>query len=73
LRLRLGPPIAIVNVGTLETPELLTPGVHCWTASRHPWIAVPDGGPAYAGDYDVDQVWSEEAKARIGAALDQGT
>jgi hypothetical protein len=36
----LGPRVPIINLGTLEVPERLAPDVHCWTASKHPWILI---------------------------------
>ncbi len=65
----LGPRIRIINVGTLDRAQSLTPDVHCWTASRHPWVQIPEGIPAFGGDYDTDFVWDAEARTRIAAAL----
>ncbi|WGF88501.1 GFA family protein [Marinivivus vitaminiproducens] len=65
----LGEAIAIVMVGTLDEAGRIVPDVHCYTATRHPWVVLPAGVPAYEGDYDHEQVWSAEAKERIGRAL----
>lgn len=67
----LGESIALVNVGTLDRGEQIVPDVHCFTASKHPWVTVPEGVPVYPEDYDSDAVWSAEAKARLAAALNR--
>jgi hypothetical protein len=65
----LGEAIALVNVGTLDRSERISPDVHCYIATKHPWVVLPPGVPAFEGDYDSDAVWSAEAKARLGAVL----
>lgn len=65
----LGASIRIVNVGTLNKPDLISPDVHCWTQSKHPWVVIPEDLPSYLQDYDSDVVWTEEAKNRLQAAL----
>lgn len=65
----LGPAVPLINVGTLDASERVQPDVHCWTASKHPWIVLPEGVPAFPGNYDSDAVWSEEAKARLAAVF----
>jgi hypothetical protein len=65
----LGDAIALISAGTLDDGERLSPDVHCFTATKHPWIALPADVPAFAGDYDSAKVWSEEAAARIASAM----
>ena len=36
-----------VRVGTLDVADTVAPDVHYFTRSKHPWIAVPEGVPAY--------------------------
>jgi hypothetical protein len=69
---RLGPAIALVNAGAFDDATLFAPEVHCHTASKHPWVALPDGVPAFAADYDHDRVWSDAVKARLSEALSVG-
>ena len=65
----LGDRIAIVPVGILDEASAFTPDIHCFTATRHPWVVLPEDRPCFAGDFDADAVWPAAAKARIGAAL----
>lgn len=46
------------------------PDVHCFTASRQAWLALPQGAPAYAEDYDFEAVLSAEQQARAAALLE---
>jgi hypothetical protein len=65
----MGDAVAFVFVGTLDEPALLVPTVHCYTASKAAWVTLDPAVPAYEGDYDIDRVWSDAAKARIAAAM----
>lgn len=56
--------VAFVRVGTLEEPHLLSPDIHIFTASKQPWVAIPDGVPAVPGYYDLRQYWPEESLER---------
>jgi hypothetical protein len=66
---QLGDAIVHVCVGTLDEADHLSPDVHCFTATKHPWVTLPDGVPAFAGDYDAAKVWTAEASGRIAAAM----
>lgn len=66
----LGERIAFVSAGVLDVAERYVPDVHCHTASRHPWVRLPDDRPEYEGDYDADVVWSPEMHRRISACLE---
>src|SRR5688572_15686795 len=41
-----GPVIKFVRVGTLDEPDLLPPDIHIFTASKQPWVVIPEGTPA---------------------------
>jgi hypothetical protein len=48
-----GPITKFVRVGTLDNPDLLPPDVHIFTASKQPWVPIPEGGVdqlTFAGD-----------------------
>ncbi len=64
-----GEVIRFVRVGTLDEGEALAPDAHFFTRSKHPWIVLPDGVPAYETlPLDGDgSLWNEEAKARLAA------
>lgn len=64
-----GPVVAFVRVGTLDNPDLLPPDVHIFTASRQPWVVLPEGTPAFAEYYEREQVWSTQSLARRLALL----
>lgn len=36
-----------VRVGTLDEGERLAPSAHYFTRSKHPWVTIPDGVPAW--------------------------
>ncbi len=64
-----GPVTKLVRVGTLDDPDLLPPDVHIFTASKQPWIVLPDGVPAFTEFYDREQVWPPESLQRRLAIL----
>jgi hypothetical protein len=59
-----GERIKFVRVGTLDRPDLLPPDIHIFTASKQPWLVLPDSVPAVAEYYDREQFWSSESLAR---------
>lgn len=64
-----GPVVKFVRVGTLDDPDLLPPDIHIFTASKQPWVVIPDGAPAVAEYYDRDKYWPEESLVRRRAIL----
>ena len=50
------PGLAIVRAGTVDGSEGLSPRLHIFTSTKQPWIALPDGVPAYAENASLD-VW----------------
>ena len=66
-----GPVITFVRVGSLDTPDLLPPDVHIFTASKQPWVILPGGTPSFAEYYDRQSVWRADALARRQAVLPQ--
>jgi len=59
-----GPVVSFVRVGTLDDPDLLPPDVHIFTASKQPWVVIPEGMPAFSEYYERDKVWPAESLAR---------
>lgn len=43
-----GDSLRFVRAGTLDEPWRLAPDAHYFVRSKHPWIVLPDGVPAYA-------------------------
>jgi hypothetical protein len=64
-----GPVVKFVRVGTLDYPDLLPPDVHIFTASKQPWVVLPEGTPAVAQYYEREQLWPAESLARRHALL----
>ena len=60
----LGALARFVRAGTLDDPGLLPPDVHIYTASKQPWVVLPEGVPAFAEYYDAQKVWSPESLER---------
>jgi hypothetical protein len=58
-----------LRVGTLDDPELLPPDVHIFTASKQPWVIIPQGSPAFVEYYERDTLWPPESLARRQALL----
>jgi hypothetical protein len=65
----LGDAFVFVYAGTLDEAERLSPDVHCFTGTKHPWVVIPNGVPAFEGNYDETGVWSAEARTRLEAAM----
>jgi len=64
-----GPVTKFVRVGTLDEPDLLPPDVHIFTASKQPWVAIPEGTPAFEEYYEREKLWPPESLARREAVL----
>lgn len=56
--------VKFVRVGTLDTPDLLPPDIHIFTASKQPWVILPDGVPAVPEYYDRADYWPADSLAR---------
>ncbi|MCF7220661.1 GFA family protein [Marilutibacter chinensis] len=65
----LGTRVALVFTGTLDQPGRLTPGAHCFTRSKLPWVVLPSDVPAAEGHYDSEACWPREGQERLGVAL----
>jgi hypothetical protein len=64
-----GEAIRFVRVGTLDDPDRLPPDIHIFTASKQPWIVIPEGTPAVAEYYDRRKFWPAESLARYHAIV----
>lgn len=61
--------LRFVRVGTLDDPAAIAPDVHIYTRSKLPWVALPEGTPAFEAYYDSKTLWPAESLARRRAAL----
>jgi hypothetical protein len=59
-----GPAVAFVRVGTLDAPDHLPPDIHIFTASKQPWVVIPEGHAAVAEYYDLKEHWAPDALER---------
>jgi hypothetical protein len=64
-----GPVTKFVRVGTLDNPDLLPPDVHIFTASKQPWVTIPESTPAFEEYYEREKLWPPESLARREALL----
>jgi hypothetical protein len=64
-----GDSVSFVRVGTLDEPDRVPPDIHIFTASKQPWVVLPQGTPAVAEYYDRKQYWPAESLARRAALL----
>ena len=59
--------LRFVRVGTLDDPDRLPPDIHIFTASKQPWVVLPEGTPAVAEYYQASRMWPKESLERRGA------
>jgi hypothetical protein len=60
--------VRFVRVGTLDEPDRLAPDIHIFTASKQPWVVLPDGVPAVPEYYDAKKYWPQESLERWAVA-----
>ena len=56
--------VNFVRVGTLDQPDRVPPDIHIYTASKQPWVVIPEGAVALPEYYSKDDYWPEESLAR---------
>ncbi|OOG39886.1 GFA family protein [Polaromonas sp. A23] len=66
-----GPSVRFVRVGTLDEPDHLPPNIHIFTASKQPWVVLPEGTPAVPAYYDRKIYWPAASLARREALLEK--
>ena len=52
-----GTKLHFIRVGTLDDPDQLPPDIHIFTASKQPWVLLPEGAPQVPAYYDSKQHW----------------
>ncbi|HMB76008.1 MAG TPA: GFA family protein [Kiloniellaceae bacterium] len=62
-----GEALKFLRVGTLDDPDRLPPDLHIFTASKQPWVVLPEDAPAFPAFYDRKAIWSAESLARLKA------
>jgi hypothetical protein len=56
-----------IRVGTLDDSAACPPDVHIFTASKQPWVVLPEGAEAFEAFYpgrDVPRLYGEDGAAR---------
>ena len=66
-----GPAVKFVRIGTLDDPDALPPDIHLYTASKQPWVVLPEGTPAFPEYYDRQLQWPAASLERRRALLPQ--
>jgi hypothetical protein len=64
-----GDKLHFVRVGTLDEADRLPPDIHIFTASKQPWVLIPNGQPAVDEYYDRKKYWPEESLERLKQIL----
>ena len=59
-----GDKACFVRVGTLDEPDRLPPDIHVFTASKQPWVVIPEGTPAFEAFYSAKEDWPADSLAR---------
>src|SRR5271157_4654864 len=62
-------PLSFVRVGTLDEPSALPPDIHIYTRSKLPWVALPEGVPAFEAYYDSKKLWPAASLERRRTVL----
>ena len=57
--------LSFVRVGTLDTPDVLPPDIHIYTASKQPWVILPPDIPVFEEYYQRSEQLSEASLARL--------
>ncbi|HMA15703.1 MAG TPA: GFA family protein [Kiloniellaceae bacterium] len=53
-----------VRVGTLDDPDRLPPDIHIFTASKQPWVVLPQRALVFEEYYDRETCWPADSLAR---------
>ncbi len=52
-----GDKVRFVRAGTLVAPDLVPPEIHIFTATKQPWVQLPEGAKAFPVYYDSSKEW----------------
>jgi hypothetical protein len=59
-----GDAVRFVRVGSLDNPDAMPPDIHIFTASKQPWVVLPEGAPAVEEYYQASKYWPKESLER---------
>ena len=57
--------VRFVRAGTLDDTGRLVPDIHIYTASKQPWVALPEDARVVEAYYDLKEQWPEESRERL--------
>lgn len=60
-----------IRVGTFDDPDAFTPTAVVFTESKLPWVALPEGIPAFEQYYNPFELLSQESVARLKALIEK--
>lgn len=56
--------VHFLRVGALDDPDAFPPDIHIFTASKQPWVVLPEGVPAVPEYYDRKLHWPKASLER---------
>ncbi|HKP61162.1 MAG TPA: GFA family protein [Polyangiales bacterium] len=62
-----GDALRFIRVGTLDQPDRLPPDIHIYTASKQPWVVLPEGAVSVPEYYQASKYWRPESLERRAA------
>ena len=65
-----GEAISFIRVGTLDEGHEISPDIHIYTTTKQPWVVIPEGSATADEFYNMKEVWSDERRARLRAAME---
>lgn len=60
-----------IRVGSFDDPDAFTPTAAVFTESKMPWVALPEGIPAFEQYYNPFELLSEASVARLEALVER--
>ncbi|HMJ14211.1 MAG TPA: GFA family protein [Polyangiaceae bacterium] len=68
-----GRAVVFLRVGTLDDASVLPPDIHIFTASKLPWVVLPESTPAVPEYYRASEYWRAESLERRAALRARAT
>jgi hypothetical protein len=60
-----------IRVGSFDDPTVFTPTAVVFTESKMPWVALPEGIPAFAQYYKPQELYAPDKWARLKVLVEQ--
>lgn len=62
-----GDKLSFVRVGSLDPNHGIEPDIHIFTASKQPWVIIPEGALSFEGFYSRNEHWPEASLNRLAS------